>query len=82
MRRITHIPSFIKECFKWEYETCQKCGTAYRLLWHVKNEIWDKVTNTSNYSGGCYCVDCFIKKAEKQGIEINPEDISIRPFYP
>ena len=79
-RRIKYISKFIKESFTYEYETCQECGNAFRVMWHVKDEIWNKVTNTYG-GGGSYCVDCFIKKAEKQGIIINQEDISLELFY-
>ena len=75
-RRIKYIPQFIRESFIWEYETCQECGNSFRIRWHVKDEIWNKVTNTNDGGGGSYCIDCFIKKAEKQGIEINDNDVT------
>ena len=82
IRYIKHFPSFIKEAVSWECESCQECGKCFRVMWHVKDEIWNKVTNTYDGGGGSYCVDCFIKKAEKQGIHIRKEDISLEPFYP
>lgn len=80
-RRIKYIPKFIKESFTYEYETYQECGNAFRIMWHVKDEIWNKVTKTDDGGGGSYCVDCFIKEAEKQNIKINQEDINLKLFY-
>lgn len=50
-------------------------------MWRVKNEIWNEVTNTNDGGGGSYCVDCFVKKAEKRGIKINSWDIRLKLFY-
>ncbi len=77
-RSIRNIPFFIKKSFMYEYETCNKCGIGYRLLWNVKDEIWMQVFNTDS---GCYCPTCFIEVAEKKGIYINDGDIEIKPFY-
>lgn len=83
LRRIRHIPKFLYEAWKWEYETCTECGTAFRIMWHIKDEIWEKVTGVADGGGGSYCLDCFIKKAEKQGVKINAEDLEMmEPFYP
>ncbi len=81
-RRLKHLPKFIKEFYSWQYETCQECGNAFRIMWRVKDEIWDEVTNTNDGGGGSYCVDCFVKMAEKRGIKINSWDIRLKLFYP
>ncbi|MCE5220210.1 MAG: hypothetical protein LLF98_02785 [Clostridium sp.] len=80
-RRIKYIPKFIKESLTYEYETCQECGNAFRIMWHVNDEIWNKVTNTNDGGGGSYCVDCFVKKAESKNIKINSKDINLELFY-
>lgn len=41
--RVKYIPNFIKQSVKWPYETCQKCGNAYCLVWSVSDELWNKV---------------------------------------
>lgn len=81
-RRIKYIPTFIKESIFWECETCQTCGNSFRIKCLVKDEIWDKVTETTGGTGGSYCVDCFIKKAEKKGVLVSKEDLELDPFYP
>lgn len=82
LRRIKYIPNFVKQSYEWEYESCQQCGNAFRIMWNVKDEIWNKVTNTYDGGGGSYCVDCFVKKAESVGIKISNEDIKLKIFYP
>lgn len=79
--RIKYIPKFLHQSLTWEYESCQACGNAFRIAWNVKDEIWNKVTNTYDGGGGSYCVDCFISLAEKQGIQIKNEDLKLYAFY-
>lgn len=81
-RRIKHIPLFLKESLAWEYESCKECGKSFRVMWQVKDEIWNKVTGTNDGGGGSYCIDCFVKRAEKQGIMISNDDIELSLFYP
>jgi len=82
-RRLRHVPVFLKESYNWEYETCQTCGNSFRILWSIKDKIWNKVTETNDGSGGSYCVDCFIKEAERQKIKITKDDFNfIEPFNP
>ena len=79
---IKHIPDFIKESYCWGYESCQECGNSFRVMWHVRDEIWNKVTGTNDGCGGSYCLDCFVKLAEKKGICIEPKDVRMDLFYP
>lgn len=81
IRRIKYIPSFIKQSFNWEYESCKICSNSFRIMWHVNDNIWQKVMNINDDGGGSLCVDCFIKKAEKQGIIIKESEIQINLFY-
>lgn len=76
--RIKYIPSYLKEIWFWKCETCQRCGSVFRIMWDIKNEIWYKVIG--NYDG-CYCLDCFIKIAEKQKIKINLNDMNIIEIF-
>jgi len=82
IRRIKYIPIFLYESFKWEYETCKICGTAFRINWAVKDEIWQNVMKVDDGSGGSLCLDCFIKKAEKININLDLKDFKIDLFYP
>ncbi len=78
---IRYIPTFIRGSATWECETCQACGRAFRIMLSVKDEIWNRVTNTYDGGGGCYCIDC-IDRVEKQGIIISSDDLDLAPFYP
>jgi len=80
IRRIRNIPRFIIESFTWEYESCIICGNSFRIRWQVKDELWQKVMNVTDETGGSLCLDCFIKKAEQKGITINQCDIEMEIF--
>jgi len=80
-KRIKYLPLFIHEAAIWQYETCQKCGNAFRIRWHVNDEIWQKVMNVKDDSGGSMCLDCFVKKAEKISIILKDTDIRMELFY-
>ncbi|MGE5438025.1 MAG: hypothetical protein ACM3O3_12500 [Syntrophothermus sp.] len=82
IRRLKYFKYFIKESLIWEYESCKRCGNSFRIRWNIKDEIWNKVTNTNDDSGGSYCVDCFIKLAENKNITIKNDDIELNLFYP
>jgi len=82
IRRIRHFPAFIFEAMGWEYESCQRCGSAFRVMWSVDDNIWNKVTGENDGGGGSYCVDCFIKIAEAKNIIIEPNNIKLSLFYP
>jgi len=80
-RAIRNIPAFLWESATWEYESCKRCGCAFRIMWDVEDEIWEKVMGDPD-APGCYCVGCFIKMAEKKGIVIHPSQIKVGLFYP
>lgn len=65
----------------WEFESCDRCGNTFRSIWETTSMQWKAVTGNKN-GGGCYCFDCFIKKAEIKGIKIFPQEIKIKPFQP
>jgi len=79
-RRIKYFRWFLIESWTWKYETCQRCGNAFRIAWAVKDSMWEKVTGIKDGGGGSYCIDCFIKLAEKQRIKINKTDIKFEIF--
>lgn len=80
IRRIQYIPRFIIESFTWEYESCKICGNSFRIRWQVKDELWYKVMNVKDETGGSLCLDCFIKKAESKGIIIDRCDVEMELF--
>lgn len=65
----------------WEYESCIDCGRGFRVLWSVKDELWQKVRGVPNDGGGSLCVGCFVERAEKKGIHITREDFEIFKFF-
>jgi len=82
IRRIKYFPIFLFEILKWKYESCQKCGSIFRILWNVNDDIWSKVTGSNDGGGGSYCIDCFVKIAEAKNIIIESKDIELNLFYP
>jgi len=82
IRRLKYFPKFIKEALIWEYESCDECGSIFRIMWQVDDEIWKKVMNVEDEGGGSLCVDCFIKKSEKKKIIIKSSDVKLNLFYP
>lgn len=77
IRRIKYV--FLFRNLSWKYESCQDCGHCFRLVWSVRDEIWNKVMGNDS---GILCLDCFIERAEKKGISIKDEDYDIRLFIP
>jgi len=78
LTRIKYLPQFIIQSIKWPYETCQRCGNAYCLIWSVSDGLWNDVIGEKE---GLMCIDCFIKEAIKKGIKITDDDFIIKPFY-
>jgi len=81
IRRIKYFPAFLLESLKWEYESCERCGSAFRIVWSVDDETWAKVMGR-NGGCGCVCVDCFVKIAEIKNIAIEPKNIKLSLFHP
>lgn len=71
IRRIKFFSHFIREVFSWEYESCKKCGSIFRIMWHVDDHIWQEVVGVNDDTGGSLCVDCFVKLAEKKVFILN-----------
>lgn len=61
-----------REMWSWDYESCERCGSCFRLAYTMTNEKWKEVYGSEN---GCLCLDCFLKMAESKDIKISPEDI-------
>ena len=62
----------------WEYESCERCGHCYRLLWWAKDDVWLAVYGSEK---GTLCIDCFAELAEKKGIHLTAEDIGRIEFF-
>lgn len=68
-RRFKYLFNF--RSWGWENESCDDCGHCFRIAWNVRNEIWSAVNDCYE---GCYCLDCFIERAEKKRIVIDASD--------
>jgi len=66
----------------WVYEFCKDCGHCFRIVWSVKDDMWEKVTGAADGGGGSLCLDCFVEKAEKKGIKVTEEDFTVNVFIP
>lgn len=79
IRRIKYVFN-LHEILTWSFESCEKCGHCFKLMWSIKNEKWIKVMGTDN---GCLCIDCFIEIAKKKNIKITQNDFeTIEIFNP
>lgn len=67
---------------QWPYESCKVCGKAFRVRWDVDNFVWYKVMNVCDDGGGSLCIDCFIEKAEQQGVPIVRGDFCFDTLTP
>lgn len=57
--------------YTWEYESCFKCGSLYRIVYYLKDDIFMKITGNDNH---CYCLECILNIAEKKNIQITIDD--------
>ena len=60
--------------WNWNYESCDRCGSCYKLLTDWSDELWVKI-NGSKF--GCLCPECVISIAQERKIEINKNDIEL-----
>ena len=75
------IPIQICNNCKWEFETCERCGRPYHVMWWTSNELWRKYSGHPD-GGGDLCVDCFIELCSKHGKRLSQQDIQMKPFQP
>jgi len=60
---------------EWEFETCACCTRQQRLAWLVDNELWYGVV-IKYYQRKILCLECFLRMADDQEIQIRLEDIT------
>lgn len=78
-RRLLHLLSF-REQWEWEYESCERCGSCFRLAYDLCDDAWQHLYGSD---GGCLCLSCAIVQAEERGRIIRPEHIHwLALFYP
>ena len=65
---------------QWPYESCKKCGKAFRIIWSVENKYWYLVMNRKDSGGGSLCIDCFLELADNKNIKISKESIYVEVF--
>jgi len=70
-RRFIHFLRF-KEMWLWEYESCNRCGSCYRLPAGWIDSKWLAINGKEK---GCLCIDCFLILAQEKNISINIRDI-------
>ena len=68
-----------RDLWSWEYESCEACGSCFRLAYGVMDEVWNEVYGSEN---GCLCVHCLVKQAEECGVEIRPEHFEWLCIFP
>ena len=60
-----------REIWSWDYESCERCGSCFRLAYTVTNEKWQEVYGSER---GCLCLSCFLELASLKDITVRPED--------
>jgi len=71
LRRFIHLLRF-KEMWMWEHESCNRCGSCYRL---PTGWVDDKWISVNGKKGGRLCFDCFVTLAQKKCIPIDLQSI-------
>lgn len=66
-RRVRHAFRW-RELWTWKYESCNRCGSTYRLPTGWYDEVWIRVNGRKE---GCLCIDCFLTQAQKKRIGIS-----------
>ena len=69
--RLSNLLRF-REMWGWEYESCNRCGSCYRLATGWLDSKWIEVNGRY---GGCLCFDCFMIVSQEKHINIVREDI-------
>ena len=57
----------------WKGEICKVCKREQRIAWSIVDNLWDKVVNVP-YKNRVVCLECFLKMADKKGINVRIED--------
>ncbi len=78
-RKLRNLFSF--RSWGWEYESCEDCGTCYRVLWATTNEKWAEVMGDAD-TPGAFCPTCFIERAEERGVVLSQNDFTFEIFQP
>lgn len=69
IRRLRH--AFRWEVWSWKYESCQRCGSCFRMPGIWLDGTWNLIADPK----ATLCVDCFLVLAYEKGIRIDKEDI-------
>lgn len=77
LRRLKYV--FMFRSLSWKYESCTDCGHCFRLVWSVKDAIWNEVMGSGD---GILCLDCFVERSVKKGVRLSDNDFEIKTFLP
>lgn len=62
----------LKELFLDPYESCNRCGSVYRLVGDWSDKVWIAVVG---HEGGLLCPSCFVELANQKGINLTIDDV-------
>ena len=62
-----------EEKYKWNGEICKLCKREQRIAWSVKDSLWNRIVD-EKYRNKVLCLECFLKIADKKGINISKKD--------
>jgi len=64
-------PSILFRDLFWEYESCVDCGSCYREMYWLKNDVWMHIVKSET---PCLCVCCLHNRARNGGIVLSVSD--------
>jgi len=76
-RRLTFLLDF-KTMWRWDFESCSRCGHCYSVAYMVRNEVWKRVADENEK----LCLNCLFELARKKGVDIKREDFLLLELVP
>jgi len=77
-RRLRHTFNF-KTMWRWDFESCDRCGACYHISYMLKDELWERITSPDNK----LCINCLFKLAVHKGVHITKDDfLFLETFSP
>ena len=72
-KKTGEVRMYQDEDVDWKGETCKLCKKEQRIAWSVKDSLWNKIVD-EKYRNKVLCLECFLKIADKKGINISKKD--------
>lgn len=70
-RRLRHAFRW-KEIWRWDFESCQRCGSCYKICVNWSDKFWWKIRGTDS---GTLCPECTITISQENMITLHSDYI-------